>query len=125
MAPRRARRGLGNFGETAAAAYLSKQGYKIIARQWRCSAGELDLVAWQGEQLVFVEVRTRRGTTSGPPEESITTAKQLRLITLAYTYLQTHTLDEDTPWRIDVIALEIDSAGRINRLNHIINAVEE
>lgn len=124
MPPRSARRRLGNFGESAAAAHLTRQGYELLARQWRCARGEIDLVARQGAQLVFVEVRTRRGREGGSPEESITPAKQSRLINLAYAYLEAHDTDPTVSWRIDVIALEIDRAGRIDRLNHIVNAVE-
>lgn len=123
MPPRDTRR-LGNFGEAAAAAHLTRQGYHLLERQWRCTAGEIDLVARQGEQLVFVEVRTRRGGSYGSPEESITSDKQTRLIALAYAYLAAHDLEETTPWRIDVVAVEVDSGGRVCRLNHLIHAVE-
>jgi putative endonuclease len=122
--PPRNTRNLGNFGEAAAAAYLTRQGYHLLARQWRTSIGEIDLVARLGTQLVFVEVRTRRGAAYGSPEESITASKQARLMRLAYAYLEHHSLDETTPWRIDVIAVEVDAAGRVRRLNHISNAVE-
>lgn len=117
------RRSLGAFGENAAAAHLSREGYGIVARGWRCAAGELDIVATQGEQLVFVEVRTRRGTHAYP-EESITHTKQTRLIALAYAYLAAHDLPADALWRIDIIAVVVDHAGRIARLTHLQNAVE-
>lgn len=120
------RRRLGHFGESAAAAYLLRQGYTILERNWRCASGELDLITRYGDELVFVEVRARQGRGNyGSPEESLTPAKQTRLITLAYAYLDTHQHHGNTPWRIDVIALQLDQAGRIARLNHIPNAVEE
>jgi putative endonuclease len=120
------RRRLGHFGESAAAAYLLRQGYTILERNWRCAIGELDLITQHGEELVFVEVRARQGYGSyGSPEESLTPAKQARLISLAYAYLEAHQHSGNTPWRIDVIALQLDHAGRIARLNHIPNAVEE
>jgi putative endonuclease len=118
------RRRLGNFGEAAAAAHLTRQGYTLLARQWRCSAGEIDLVAQQRDVLVFVEVRTRRGGAYGSPEESITAAKQARLVALAYAYLAAHELGDAQPWRIDVIAIEVDGRGRISRLEHLPNAIE-
>jgi putative endonuclease len=118
------RRRLGNFGEAAAAAYLTRQGYALLARQWRCAAGEIDLIAQQDDTLVFVEVRTRRGSTRGTPEESVTASKQARLIALAYTYLAEHAPDEAQPWRIDVVAVEVDRSGRISRLEHLPNAIE-
>ncbi len=119
------RRHLGDFGEAAAAAYLIRQGYTVHERQWRCRSGEIDLIARQGDQVVFVEVRTRRNMPSGSAEESVTSAKQQRLVELAYAYIEAHNLDEQTPWRIDVIAVRIDRAGRIVQLTHIPHAVEE
>lgn len=119
------RRNLGDFGEAAAAAHLYRQGYAIVARKWRCTAGEIDLVARQGEQIVFVEVRTRRGTAFGTPEESITPTKQARLITVAYAYLDACALNAPIEWRIDIITIQVDRTGRIGHLNHIPNAIGE
>lgn len=115
------RRGLGRHGEDLAARHLAAQGYEILVRNWRCAAGELDLVARDGGCLAFVEVRTRRGQEMGSPEESITPAKQARLVTLAEAYLQEH--DWAGPWRIDVVAVEMDVRGRLQRLDHYENAV--
>ncbi len=116
------RRRLGRRGEEIAAAYLQQQGYFILARNWRCPAGELDIVAREGETLAFVEVRTRRGDRYGTPEESITPAKQAKLVELAQTYLQENGLADEN-WRIDVVAVEMDRRGRVKRLNLIRNAV--
>jgi putative endonuclease len=116
-----ARRGLGALGEELAARRLAAAGYEIVTRNWRCQAGELDLVARHGECLVLVEVRTRRGTVLGPPEESITPAKQARLVTLAETYVQA--VDWPGDWRIDVVAVELDRGGRLLRVDHYENAV--
>jgi putative endonuclease len=104
-----------------AAQHLEREGYHILARNWRCSTGELDLVARQGDCLVTVEVRTRRGRRFGTPEESVTPAKQARLIELSQAYV-----DENGwlgHWRIDVVAIEMDRAGRLLRLEHYENAV--
>jgi putative endonuclease len=117
------KRQLGGRGEEIAAAYLSQRGYVILDRNWRCSAGELDIVACEGETLVFVEVRTRRGDRFGSAEESVTRAKQARLVELAQTFLQEKRL-ADRNWRIDVMAIELDPGGRVKRLNLIRNAVE-
>jgi putative endonuclease len=116
------RRRVGRRGEEVAVAYLKQQGYSILVRNWRCSAGELDIVAREGETLAFVEVRTRRGDRYGTPEESITPAKQAKLVELAQTYLQENNLT-DQNWRIDVVAVEMDRRGRVKRLNLIRNAV--
>jgi putative endonuclease len=110
------RRALGQQGEARAAAYLAAQGCTILATNWRPAAqglrGEIDLVVRDGPALVFVEVRTRRGATQGRAEESVTPAKQARLIALAEAYLQAHALPADgTDWRIDVVAVWIRPAG--------------
>ena len=114
------RKQTGRQGEEIAAAFLSGKGYRILERNWRCSGGELDLIAADRETLVFVEVRSRSGSRFGLAEESITPAKQARLIDLAQTYLQARA--EPTPrWRIDVIAVQM---GRgLPQINHIENAV--
>ena len=116
-----ARRGLGALGEELAARQLSVAGYETVTRNWRCQAGELDLVARQGDCLVLVEVRTRRGKALGPPEESITPAKQARLINLAEAYVQA--VDWPGDWRIDVVAVELDRDGHLLRVDHYENAV--
>ncbi len=115
------RRGLGRHGEELAARHLAAQGYKIEARNWRCAHGELDLVARDGDCLVLVEVRTRRGRALGTPEESITAAKRARLVNLAWAYVQEQGWEGD--WRIDVVAVEMDRRGRLLRVEHYENAV--
>lgn len=119
------RRRLGTFGESVAAAHFTRQGYTIIDRSWRCRSGEIDLVVQCEDTLVFVEVRARRSMQYGSPEESLSRAKQTRLVALAYAYLEAHNIAEMMPWRIDIIALDIDQSGRVARLNHIRNAIEE
>ena len=115
------RQGLGRRGEELAAQQLAAKGYQILARNWRCETGELDLVAREGECLVLVEVRTRRGRSMGSPEESITAAKQARLISLGEAYVQENDWRGD--WRIDVVAIEMGRQGRVLRIDHYENAV--
>ncbi len=119
---RAGRRRLGHFGETVAEAFLQRQGYEIVERNWRCRQGELDLVGRQGGDWVFIEVRSRRGDLCGSAEESITPEKQRRLLRLAEAYLQAHGL-EDVSWRIDVVAVEMDHAGRPARVTLLPAAV--
>ncbi|MEP7189216.1 MAG: YraN family protein [Roseiflexaceae bacterium] len=119
------RKNLGDFGEQAAAAHLIKRGYTLLARKWRCRTGEIDLLMRDGATLVFVEVRTRRSDRLGMAEESVGRTKQAKLIALAYVYLEATGTPNDVPWRIDVVALNIDRAGRIAQLQHIRDAVEE
>jgi len=118
-----ARKRLGDAGEEIAARELVRRGYVVRERNWRCPEGELDLVAEQGETLVFVEVRTRRGDRFGTPEESITPAKRAHLITAAQAYLQAHSL-QDRDWRIDVVAVEMAAQGQLLRADVIENAIE-
>jgi putative endonuclease len=115
------RGGLGRHGEELAARHLAAKGYEIVARNWRCETGEIDLVARDSADLAFVEVRTRRGRALGSPEESITAAKRARLIDLAEAYVQAESWAGG--WRIDVVAVEMDRRGRLLRVDLYENAV--
>lgn len=95
---------LGNLGERIAAAYLTDAGLHVLARNWRCREGELDIVARDGDALVFCEVKTRRGTGFGHPVEAVTPAKQRRVRALAGRWLAAH--DEHAPdLRFDVVGV--------------------
>ena len=113
---------LGGLGERAARGHLERAGFTVLDTNFRCPHGEIDIVARDGDAVVFVEVRTRRGRDFGSPEESITAAKSRRLIATAQTYLQTR---DDLPshWRIDLVAVDVDSQGRIARIERTENAV--
>ncbi len=114
----------GRHGEALAETYLRDHDYIIVDKNWRCSLGEIDLIARQDDTLVFVEVRTRHGTRLGSPEESITPAKQEKLVKLAYTYLSAM-VSPPADWRIDVIAIVLDNRGHVMRLAHLPAAVGE
>lgn len=116
------RQSTGRLGEHLASEKLVAQGYEILERNYRCSAGEMDIVARDGPCYAFVEVRARRGQVCGSPEESITTTKQRRLIAVAESYLEEHGLGE-VDWRIDVVAVEWSRAGRLKRVEVIRDAV--
>ena len=94
----------------------------MLDTNFRCPHGEIDIVARDSEAVVFVEVRTRRRRDFGSPEESVTAAKARRLIATAQTYLQSR---DDLPpdWRIDLVAVDVDSHGRIARIERTENAV--
>jgi putative endonuclease len=94
----------GAQGEEYAARLLKKAHYKIIERNFRTPIGEIDIVARDGECLVFVEVRTRRSIAYGLPQETIDARKRERLHKAARWYLQKHRLD-DVPCRFDVVAV--------------------
>jgi putative endonuclease len=81
------RRELGRLGEALAGARLETAGLRVVARNWRCREGEIDLVAAGPGLLVFCEVKTRRGTGYGSPAAAVTAAKQARLRRLAAAYL--------------------------------------
>jgi len=116
------RKALGELGERWARECLKKKGYLIRETNYRCREGEVDIIAEHENCLVFVEVRTRTGSAFGTPEESVTVAKQEKLVSVAMSYLQTH---DDLPpeWRIDVVAIEVGSNGRVTRTEVIQNAV--
>jgi putative endonuclease len=116
------RKEVGALGEKLAADYLKKRRYKIIEKNFRCRKGEIDIIAKQGECLVFVEVRTKKSSGFGIPEESITPFKSKRLITLANIYLQ-NCSGLPKSWRIDVIAVELKPDNKLSRVEHIENAV--
>jgi putative endonuclease len=116
------RRRLGAFGERLAAAHLEAKGYRIRARNFRCREGEIDIVAQDGDTLVFVEVRTRRGDALGGPAESVTAIKEARLVTAATAYVQS-LLEPPADQRIDVVAVQLSSSGRLLAIDHIEGAV--
>ncbi|MCC7353878.1 MAG: YraN family protein [Anaerolineae bacterium] len=111
---------MGARGEELVAAYLRTQGYTILARNWRCAQGEVDIVAQDGATLVIVEVRTRRSLAFGSPEESVNESKQARLRALAEAVVQSR--DWQGPWRIDVVA--VDLTGGRSRVRLLTDAVE-
>ncbi len=108
---------LGRQGEELAARELVRRGYEIVTRNWRCPVGEVDIVTRRDEVWTFFEVRTRRGRAFGTPEESLTPAKQQRMIDVANTYLAEHDLNvHEIDWRVGLVAVEMNRAGRMLRL---------
>lgn len=115
---------LGNWGEDLALQHMQRQGLKLIARNWRCKAGEIDLIMRQGPrsdgEIVFVEVRLRRKTSYGAGLETVAWQKQQKLIRAAQWYLGT-TNQHHLPTRFDVISIEHES-GHNPQLEHIEHA---
>jgi putative endonuclease len=101
---------LGRDGEQVAAEYLQRSGLRILARNWRCSEGEIDIVAAERRVLVVCEVKTRSSTRYGTPVEAITRAKRRRLRRLAVRWLAANGVLFDEV-RIDVVGLTRDPAG--------------
>jgi len=113
----------GIIGEKLAADFLIRQGYAIIETNFRCKEGEVDIIAKEGEFLVFVEVRAKHNRNYGTPEESVTARKKQHLRNVAVRYLETH---DNLPgeWRIDFVAVELNGAGTLTRLEVFKNAVD-
>lgn len=108
---------LGRVGEDFAVHYLIAAGYRILARNWRCSQGEIDVIAEQNGEVIFVEVKTRSGLAFGHPFEAITVAKLARLRRLAATWCA-EAGGRFPRIRIDAIAV-IAPHGRQAKLEHL------
>lgn len=108
---------LGRAGEQVAAEYLERAGLRILDRNWRCAAGEIDIVAAERRVLVVCEVKTRSGTVFGTPLEAISRHKRARLRRLAVQWLAAHGVLFDEV-RIDAIGLLKDKAGEF-QIEHV------
>jgi len=132
------RHALGAAGEALAARTLEQQGFVILERNWHCTGlglpGEIDLIAEEiapdyvqgGRSVpwrVIVEVRTRRGKTHGTALQSLTEAKARRLRALGAAWVQEQAWQG--PWRIDVVAIQMDAGGRLLSVEHLRHAVTD
>ncbi len=107
------RKALGKKGEKIAEKFLKRRGYKIVERNYRCRFGEVDLIAVDGECLVFVEVKTRRDGGSIPPQLAVDRRKQSRLAHLAAYFLSHNpSLKTQPQCRFDVVAVITDARGK-------------
>ncbi|MBQ8426215.1 MAG: YraN family protein [Clostridia bacterium] len=106
---------LGRAGEVKAAEFLKKKGYKILEKNYKTHIGEIDLIAKDGEALVFVEVKTRISDDYGAPSEAVNLKKQEKYYKVATEYLVRHKLN-DSICRFDVVEIEN------GQINHIFNA---
>ncbi|MBI4268555.1 YraN family protein [Candidatus Uhrbacteria bacterium] len=113
-----AKHATGARGEDLACSFLVQNGMKIITRNYRIRGGEIDIIAHDGRELVFVEVKARRSLRFGYPEESVTRAKMVRLCRAIRSYLSSRSAAE--PYRFDVIAIEESSSG-VPAIRHIKN----
>lgn len=112
---------LGNRGERLAVRFLKKKGFRIVTRRYRTKQGEIDIIAADGDYIVFVEVKTRKNLQSGHPTESIDYRKQKKLTNLALGFLKKHNA-LDQPARFDVIGIVIPEDGRKPVIEHYPNA---
>ena len=105
------RTALGVRGERIAERHLKRKGYRILERNFRGAGAEIDLVAMDGETLVFVEVKTRRTALVGTPQEAVNSLKQRHLRRAGEAYVRRHRID-GRPTRFDVVAILEDGSGR-------------
>lgn len=99
------KRSLGTEKEELAVTYLKEQGAELLARNFYFRGGEIDLIAVDGEYVCFIEVKYRKNTSFGAPEEAVTTAKQKKMIQGANVFLYKNKYSADTPCRFDVISI--------------------
>ena len=114
---------LGSWGEALAGRFLQDKGYQILDTNYRTSHGEVDIVARDGEELVFVEVRTRRRGSFGAPEESLSKAKVQRLVNTCEAYLQ-NAPEAGAAWRVDLVCVYLDAAGKLEGVQHLPHAIQ-
>ena len=116
---------IGAIGEELARHHLEAKGYRVVATNYRCRWGEVDLIARDGPEWVFVEVRTRRNAAYGSPEESVTPAKARRLTLTAQDFLrQRVAASANLEWRIDLVAILLGPNRQVLSINHLENIVE-
>lgn len=114
---------LGDEGERAAARYLQQQGYRILKRQFRNRYGEIDIIALDDRQIVFVEVKTRRRTDTGQPFEAVDRHKQHRIARTALAWLKDNRRLEQS-CRFDVISIVWQSDDTPPQIDHFRHAFE-
>ena len=112
----------GKIGEDIAVSYLEKIGYKILERNFECKQGEVDIIALDKEEIVFIEVKTRASALYGMPKEAVDKTKKKHIYWSAEYYVYTHNL-ENEPIRIDVI--EVYKKKEKFFVNHIKQAITE
>jgi putative endonuclease len=117
-------RATGQLGEKLAQDFLKERGYQIVETNYRSPDGEIDIIVSKDDILVFVEVRAKTSRTFGTPEESVTPRKRKKLVLVAQDYIQTHGMQE-SPWRIDFVAVELDNTGKAVRIEQFEDAVGE
>lgn len=119
----RRRQRVGKAGEEAARSYLTGKGYRVIETNFRCPYGEMDLITFDGNVLVFVEVRTRTSDSFGIPAESITTEKLSRLKKTASFYMKTR-YRQEVACRFDLIAIKMERGKMVlSSLRHYQNII--
>jgi len=117
-------RNTGNTGEAHARRFLEARGYQHVASNWFCRAGELDLVMLDGQELVFIEVKTRRGQAYGHALAAITPRKAQRIMLSAQYFVEAHPQYADVIWRCDIVGITIDPGTGVASVEHETNALQ-
>ena len=111
----------GKLGEDIAVQYLEKHGYNILERNYQKPWGEIDIVAQQSDELIFIEVKAQNKEFEWRPEENITRHKKRQLSRIIATYLKAKKISENQDWRIDVLAIKLDFNTKNAEIEHIQN----
>jgi putative endonuclease len=114
---------LGPRGEDYTRRRLERQGWHFVTANWHCPWGELDIVMRDGSELVFVEVKTRRGDFAGRAEEGISRYKSRRLLRACESFVDKHPNFDGLIWRVDLVAITVNRSNEVIRFTHIRNAV--
>ena len=117
--------GIGRAGEAAARSHVTNiLGYKIAETNFRVREGEIDIVAQDGDIIVFIEVKTRTNRKFGSAAEQISQSKAQRLQMTAQQYLAENSL-HNADWRIDLLSVEMSRTGRVSAINYLRSAIED
>jgi len=108
---------LGAHGEDAACSQLEAIGYRILTRNYRCPQGEIDVIAQDGDVLVFVEVKTRTASRYGSPRDAVTPAKRRKLARTASHYMLTH-MESECAYRADIVEVGL-LRGQVAAVRHL------
>jgi putative endonuclease len=119
-----ARRATGEAGEAYVAGRLEREGFTILQRNWRVRGGEIDIIALDGDELVFVEVRVRAGQV-GDAEGSVDGRKLATLLRAGRRYVHAHAEHEDRIWRIDLVAIDLALNKSVRSYRHYQNLTLE
>lgn len=115
---------IGESGEAIAEKFLRAGNYEILAKNYRTRAGEIDIIAKKDKKLAFIEVKTRTSEICGLPQESVTKRKLIRIMKSAMFYLMENNI-ENNSFRIDVISVQLEKTGKVARIEHIKNVLND
>ena len=116
---------LGQKGEEAAQVFLLKKGYRILERNFRLAQGELDIVAEKSGRIIFVEVKTIHQQDGFQGQDHVNQAKKRRLLKMAELYLTRKGLGLARAYQIDIVEVQMNTAGKLTVVNHLENALED